>query len=155
MLDSSPTLCSGYTTCPSGDRTTEYAHMAAMHLVVVGSAICRTLARLIFVLVPFSTYLHHKLRLISLFHDEALASKCGVQHLPSRNCNCMKMSHACSFDGNPIAHVQINVTFSLGCQDKSLHVRIHMLFDFTQSSPAELKKFWNTRRDLCVRRNTG
>lgn len=99
--------------------------------------------------------LHHKLHLISLFHGEALASNCGVQHLPSRNCNCMKMSHACSFDGNPIAHVQINVTFSLGCQDKCLRVQTRLLFDFTKSNPADLEKFWNTRRDLCVRRNTG
>ncbi|KOS46446.1 hypothetical protein ACN38_g2640 [Penicillium nordicum] len=62
--------------------------------------------------------------------------------------------HTCTFNRNPIAQVQINVSFSFGCHDQSLRMRTRMLFDFTKSSPSQLENFWNTR-DTCVRENPG
>jgi hypothetical protein len=100
--------------------------------------------------------IHHKLQLISLFHHQPLDSKGGVQHMTNRSCKCIEMLlHTCTFDGNPIAQVQTNVSFSFGCQDQSLRVRTRLLFDFTKSTPSQLENFWNTRRDICVRENTG
>jgi hypothetical protein len=63
--------------------------------------------------------------------------------------------HTCTFNENPIAQVYINVSISFGCQDQSLRVRTRFLFDFTKSTPSQLENFWNTRRDICVRENTG
>jgi hypothetical protein len=102
--------------------------------------------------------IHHKLQLISLFHQQLqqpLDSKGGVQHLTNRSCKCIEVSlHTCTFDNHPIARVQINVSFSFGCQDQSLRLRTRLLFDFTKSTPLEQNQ-WNTRRAICVRENTG
>lgn len=62
--------------------------------------------------------------------------------------------HTCTFNENPIAQVQINVSFSFGCHDQSLRMRTRMLFDFTKSTPSQLEDFWNTR-DICVRESLG
>lgn len=100
--------------------------------------------------------IHHKLQLISLCHHQPLDSKGGVQHLTNRSCKCIEMLvHTCTFNGHPFAQVQINVSVSFGCQDQSLRMRTRLLFDFTKSTPSQLEKFWNTRRDICVRENTG
>lgn len=108
--------------------------------------------------------IHHKLQLISLCYHQPLDSKGGVQldskggaqHLTNRSCKCIEMlQHTCTFNANPIAQVQINVSFSFGCQDQSLRMRTRMLFDFTNSTPSQLEDFWNKRRHICVRENTG
>ncbi|KAJ5399696.1 hypothetical protein N7465_010185 [Penicillium sp. CMV-2018d] len=98
--------------------------------------------------------IHHKLRLISMFHNQPLDSKGDVQHLANHNCKCEMLLHTCTFNDNPIAQVQINVSFSFGCHDQSLRMRTRMLFDFTKSTPSQLENFWNTR-DICVRENPG
>lgn len=100
--------------------------------------------------------IHHKLQLISLCQQEPLDSKGRFQQLTNRSCRCIEMLlHACTFNGHPFAQVHINVSVSFGCQDQSLRVRTHLLFDFTKGTPSQLEKFWNTRRGICVRENTG
>ncbi|KAJ5175077.1 uncharacterized protein N7482_000954 [Penicillium canariense] len=34
-------------------------------------------------------------------------------------------------------------------------MRTRLLFDFKKATPSQLEKFWNTRRGICVRGNTG
>ncbi|KGO74753.1 hypothetical protein PITC_083620 [Penicillium italicum] len=98
---------------------------------------------------------HHKLQLISLCRRPPLDSKGGVQHLTNRSCKCEMLLHTCTFNKHPIAQVQINVSFSFGCQDQSLRMRTRFLFDFTNSTPSQLENFWNERSHICMREKTG
>lgn len=100
--------------------------------------------------------IHHKLQLISLLDNRLCDSKHGIQHLTNRSCECIEMLlHTCTCSNNPIAEVHNKVWFSFSCQDQSLRVRTRFLFDFTKSTPSQLETFRNTRRDVCVRANTG
>lgn len=95
--------------------------------------------------------IHHKLRLISLCHQELRHSGADMQHLVNDGCSRIEMLvHRCTFDKSPVADVHIQVSVSLDCQDQSLRMRTRLLFDFTKSTPSQLEEFRNRRSAISV-----
>lgn len=95
--------------------------------------------------------IHHKLRLISLCHQELRHWRTDMQRLTNDDCNRIEMLvHRCTFDKSPVADVQIQVSVSLCCQDQSLRMSTRLLFDFTKSASSQLEEFWKRRSAISV-----
>jgi hypothetical protein len=87
--------------------------------------------------------IHHKLLLISRFQNKLYNNGAWVSR------------HTCTFNRHPVANVQIKVSFFFACQEQSLRVRTRFIFDFKKSTPSQLKKFRNRRRDISMYENPG